>query len=129
MRALLLEDDQATQALYCECIRAAGHEVVPCTTILDALKALRTAKIDILILDLVIGNSNSLGLVQYAGYAAPNAEIIMVTGSGEFANGEILKDYPGLTWFLRKPLRLSDLEAFVSHAEQRYKSEGFARVC
>ncbi len=119
MRALLLEDDEATRSLFRECILAAGHEVMECSTIKEGLNVLRTTQIDLLVIDLLIGDSNSLGLAQYAGYAAPSAEIILVTGSERFGQGEVLAEYPGITWILRKPLPLVDLEAFVSYAAHR----------
>ena len=119
MRALLLEDDEATRTLYRECIECAGHEVLACGTIKEALDVLRTNEVDLLVIDLLIGDTNSLGLAQYAGYAAPLADIILVTGSQRFAKGEVLSEYPGINWVLRKPLPVSDLEAFVSHAEYR----------
>ena len=84
MRVLLLEDDEATRVLFYEGLTRLGHKVLPCTTNKEALKTLRTSQIDILIIDLMIGDTNSLGLAQYAGYAAPDAEIILVTGSSKF---------------------------------------------
>lgn len=120
MRVLLLEDDPATRTLFHEGIAGMGHEVISFETNKDALNALRTQKIDIMIIDLLIGDTNSLGLAQYAGYAAPDAEIILITGSARYAHGEVLADYPSITWILRKPLPLSDLEAFISYAEQRF---------
>ena len=119
MQALLLEDDEPTRTLYGECIAGAGHDVISCDTIESAYKALRTKRIDLLVLDLVIGDSNCLGLAQFAGYAAPDAEIILVTGSGRFSRGEVLSEYPGINWMLRKPLAIRDLEALVEHADRR----------
>ena len=119
MQALLLEDDEPTRTLYGECIANAGHEVIECDTLESAYSALRTHRIDVMILDLVIGDSNCLSLAQFAGYAAPNAEIILVTGSGRFANGEVLSEYPGINWMLRKPIAIGDLEALIEHADRR----------
>ncbi len=119
MRVLLLEDDEATRLLFRECLSGADHTVVECSTIEEALTALRTSKIELLVIDLFIGRTNSLSLAQYAGYAAPDAEIIMITGSDKFVHGEVLTELPGVTWLLRKPMLLSDLEAVVSYAEQR----------
>jgi len=119
MQALLLEDDEPTRTLYGECIANAGHDVIECDTLESAYAALRNKKIDLLVLDLVIGDTNSLSLAQFAGYAAPDAEIIMVTGSGRFAKGEVLSEYPGINWMLRKPVAIGDLEALVEHADRR----------
>jgi DNA-binding response OmpR family regulator len=120
MRVLILEDDEATRCLFHEGLAALGHDVISFDTIKGALNDMRTSQIDLIIIDLFIGDTNSLGLAQYAGYAAPDAEIILVTGSAQFAHGEVLSDYPGINWILRKPLPLSDLEAFVSYAQERY---------
>ena len=128
MRTLLLEDDEATRVLYRDCIAGAGHEVIECATIERAVKALRAHKFDLLIIDLLIGNSNSLGFAQFAGYAAPDAEIILITGTGSFAQGEVLADYPGISWILRKPLPVGDLEAFVDYAGRRKSKRCTVRV-
>ncbi|OJI95101.1 response regulator receiver domain-containing protein [Planktotalea frisia] len=119
MQALLLEDDESTRTLYGECITGAGHKVIECDTLESAYAALRTHRIDVLVLDLVIGDTNCLSLAQFAGYAAPDAEIILVTGSGRFAQGEVLSEYPGINWMLRKPIAIGDLEALIEHADRR----------
>jgi DNA-binding response OmpR family regulator len=119
MQALLLEDDEPTRVLYGECLSNAGHDVIACSTVESAMNALRTKQVDVLVLDLVIGDTNSLGLAQFAGYAAPDAEIILVTGSGRFAQGEVLAEYPGINWMLRKPVAIGDLEALIEHADRR----------
>lgn len=119
MRVLLLEDDEATRLVFEECLLQAGHDVIACDTVAGALTALRTSKIELLVVDLMIGKTNSLGLVYYAGYAAPHAEIVLITGSQRFTHGEVLAEYPGVNWFLRKPMPINDLEAVVSYAEMR----------
>ena len=119
MQALLLEDDDSTRMLYGECITSAGHKVIECDTLESAYTALRSRRIDVLVLDLVIGDSNCLSLAQFAGYAAPDAEIILVTGSGRFAQGEVLSEYPGINWMLHKPIAIGDLEALIDHAARR----------
>lgn len=120
MQTLLLEDDDDARSVFKECIEAAGHNVLECATLDKAINTLRTSKIDLLLLDLVIGNSNSLGVTRFAGYAAPDADIILITGSNRFAKGEIFYSYPGVRWVLRKPLAPTDLEALLEYAEQRY---------
>ncbi|WP_300038885.1 response regulator [uncultured Roseobacter sp.] len=119
MRVLVLEDDEAARRTFSLCLEDAGHTVVSCDSLACAYKSLRTSKVELLILDLFIGDGNSLGLAQYAGYAAPDAEIIIVTGSGRFAHGELLAEYPGVSWVLRKPLPVGDLEAIVNYAQTR----------
>ncbi len=128
MRILLLEDDEPTRELYKECITDAGHEVIACDTIERAITVLRTTHIDLLVIDLLIGNSNSLGFAQFAGYAAPDAEIILVTGTGRFTKGEVLSDFPGISWILRKPLPVDDLTAFVEHASWRKSNPSLAEL-
>lgn len=119
MRVLILEDDEPTRRLYADCIVESGREVVACCSTPDAISALRCLHIDLIIVDLMIENTNSLGVVQFAGYAAPEAEVIMITGSKYFAKGELLSDFPGITWVLRKPISVGDFMAFVDFAEKR----------
>lgn len=119
MRVLILEDDFATRFLYRTCVEDAGHEAFECETVEQAIYATRTHQFDLLIVDLFLGKTNSLGFIQLAGYAAPNAEVILITGSDKFSRGEALNDYPGVTWILRKPLSVHDLDAFVGFAEKR----------
>ena len=59
MQALLLDDDESTRTLYGECITGAGHKVIECDTLESAYAALRTHRIDVLVLDLVIGDTTS----------------------------------------------------------------------
>lgn len=123
MRILLLEDDEATRVIFGQRISDEGHIVVECGTTQHAIKILQTTQIDLLIVDLLVDETNSLGVVQFAGYAAPRAEVILVTGSTLFKNGELLSQFPGVSWVLRKPISADDLMAFIEYADQRRSQE------
>ncbi len=124
MRVLILEDDLATRFLYRTCIEDAGHEVVECENVDQAVYATRTQQFDLLVVDLFLGRTNSLGFIQLAGYTVPHAEVILITGSDKFSRGEVLSEYPGVTWILRKPISINDLDAFVGFAEKRCRQRG-----
>jgi len=117
MNILLLEDDDALRLVWTEALKGAGHDVVDAADTSKAMSHLMTGRFDLTILDLVVGEANSLALSHYIAYAFPQTRIIVVTGSGLFPRGGVADIAPGVDWLLRKPLPVGDLLAMVAHAE------------
>ena len=119
MNTLLVEDDLSLRQVLAATLEAAGHSVVCCGDIDSAERALLCSKFDILILDLFLGDANSLGLASLAGYTAPEADILVLTGSDLFPRGEIYRQCPNVSWILRKPVSMHDLTSVISHVARR----------
>ena len=62
-------------------------------------------------------------MLDFASYALPRAEIILVTGSGLFPRGEMHYSISGVSYRIQKPVKLCDLVFLVEHFE-RTKAKG-----
>lgn len=112
---LLLEDDFGLRFTYQEALEADGHEVIATATLDEALKVLKFHKPDALLFDLIINGETSIDVASYASYAAPNAEVVYITGSDMYPNGEIFNLSDNARWILRKPVCLKDLTNMMDH--------------
>jgi CheY-like chemotaxis protein len=78
---LLVEDDEATRYLMARTLAAAGYEVTEANDYRDALPILESdAKIDLLLVDLVIPGVNGFALARMAHLRRRDLKIIYVTG-------------------------------------------------
>ncbi|MEX0312314.1 MAG: response regulator [Tateyamaria sp.] len=112
---LVLEDDPGLQFTFSEALEQDGHEVRIASSNEQAMAELRRCKPDVLLLDLMIDGGLSTDVANYAGYCAPNAEVIFVTGSGLFPKGELFSMSRNARMVLRKPVDLTELTTMVSH--------------
>ena len=117
MRILLLEDDDPLRSVWREGLVANGHDVFDVATTSEAMALLLSEKFDLAVLDLMVGEANSLALTHYIAYAFPKMRVMVVTGSGLFPRGGVTEIAPGVDWLLRKPISVSDFLAMVDHAE------------
>lgn len=115
MNILVLEDDPSLRFALAEMLSDIGHEVSAVADNDAAAAELRHRRPDMLLLDLMIGNRSSVQIADLAGYCAPEAEIIYVTGSNRFPSGELFEMSRNASWVLRKPVDFEDLKAMVSH--------------
>lgn len=125
MRVLILEDDPNLLMAFEDALEEDGYVVIACLSEDAAMEQLRLqgSTVDVIVLDLCIGSGSSLSVADFAGYASPNAEVIIVTGSGLYPHGELLKLSRNVSWALRKPVRMSDLQAmvhFAGHKKQKH---------
>ena len=112
---LVLEDDAGLRFAYRETLEKAGHDVLLAQGPEDAIAYLKRYVPDVLLLDLMIGGTFSTDVANYAAFAAPDAHVIYVTGSGLFPNGELFDMCRNARLILRKPVDLRDLTDLVSH--------------
>lgn len=116
---LILEDDPTLQFAFHEAVEGAGHDVITAATTDKALDLLRRHKPDVLLLDLMVGQTISTDVANYAAVAAPHARVIYVTGSRLFPKGELFDLSRNTHLILRKPVKLSELTDMVHHVSPR----------
>ena len=112
---LLLEDDDDLRFTYEEAIEFSGCDVVSASTCAEAIGLLKVHKPDALICDLLIGSDTSMNVSSYAAYAVPEAEIIFITGSRLFPQGELFSMAENMRWVLRKPVKPRELRDVLLH--------------
>ncbi|WP_299736134.1 response regulator [uncultured Roseobacter sp.] len=115
MDILILEDDLPLLLAFAQALESDNHNVHAVSDIETAADIVSSCKLDILLLDLMIGNDSSLQIAELAGYAAPDAEVVYVTGSTKFANGELFQMYQNTSWVMRKPVDFRDLKALINY--------------
>ncbi|WP_299693105.1 response regulator [uncultured Tateyamaria sp.] len=114
-QVLVLEDDAGLRFAFSEALENAGHSVLPAGDPDSAIAHLKRQVPDVLLLDLMIGNSYSTDVANYAAFAVPDAHVIYVTGSGLFPKGELFDMCRNARLILRKPVDLQELTDLVSH--------------
>ncbi|MEO0861229.1 MAG: response regulator [Pseudomonadota bacterium] len=126
MHILLLEDDPALRFALTEVLEDGKHMVHVAANIAEAAKLIEIERFDLLLLDLMIGDDLSTQIADLAGYRLPQAEIIYLTGSNRFPNGELFELSRNASWVLRKPVDFFELKAMVAHTRQHPADKGTA---
>ncbi|MEM1343798.1 MAG: response regulator [Pseudomonadota bacterium] len=119
MHTLILEDDDLYRAHLQIALQGAGFEVVAAAGLQDALDALLHNDFKLLLLDLVIAGQQSLSVARAAAYNCPLAEVILLTGTGLYPQGEYTTACPNISWCLRKPAPMADVLAVAEHCRRR----------
>lgn len=82
---LLVEDDDLIRANTAETLQDAGFVVVHAVTAEEAMTALQTAQIDVLVTDLNLPGESGVELAGRARQLRPNLSIVFATGDGSMA--------------------------------------------
>lgn len=122
-KVLLLEDDPDFLFTMTCALESEGHIVHGVATLKEAINFLRFQKPDLLILDYMISNQNSLRVADFALYANPDVPVIYITGSGMFTEGQLFNLAGNVSWVLRKPVKLRDLIEIVEYSLARDAQE------
>jgi len=116
-KLVIIDDEAAILELMTKLCKAAGHQVVGCTTGIDGIAAIRANAPDLVIVDLRIGDVNGLDLVSMCNEQFPKTAVIMVTGHGSVETAvEAMR--LGAFDYLTKPFDLGDLIKTVNQALQ-----------
>lgn len=115
MNVLILEDDRILAGVFRDALEGAGHSVSLAYNNDEAVALLRECLFHILIFDLLIDGETSIPVLDYANFILPQAEVILVTGSGLFPRGELHYSIADVAYRIQKPVKLSDLLLVVDH--------------
>ncbi len=115
MKIVVLEDDPSLLFALTQVLEESGHVVFAAKNILEATDFLIDVAPDLLLLDLMIGEATSIQVADLAGFRAPNAEVVYLTGSNRFPNGELFGLSSNASWVLRKPINFYELQAMLEH--------------
>jgi DNA-binding response OmpR family regulator len=121
MRILLVDDEPAILEMLTAACTSDSHDVVSCTSSLEALDYLQTHKVDLLITDIAMPPPDGLQLVREAKSASPNLLAIVITGySSRYALPDVLAC--GASDLMFKPFRIPELKARVALADERRRA-------
>jgi DNA-binding response OmpR family regulator len=79
---LIVEDDQLLAEVYSKCLQAEGIKAVVANDAISALKAFRSKPINLVVLDIILGDSNGFDLLKKLRRqnGAHKIPILIVTG-------------------------------------------------
>ncbi|MDQ7811352.1 response regulator, partial [Brevundimonas sp.] len=112
-RILVADDDGGVRTFICDCLRAAGYEVIEAADGQEALQFLTQQAPDLLIVDFAMPGLNGVDVVKRARQQVPDLPIILATG---YADMKAVEAVMAPDRILRKPFRVDDLEAAVALA-------------
>jgi DNA-binding response OmpR family regulator len=81
----------------------------------EAVKAIATGPIDVIILDLFLSQGSAMAVADYAQFKFPDVSVIFVTDTTFFSDGSIFAHVPAARAFLPSATRPEDLAALVEH--------------
>lgn len=116
MNVLLLEPDHHHGIAQQEALERAGHCVVRTTNMAHALAQFRNFEPDLLVMELMLDDQTALPLADYAAFARPSAEVVLIVRQGLFPNGELYQMATNLAWILRDPQDTSAMVDLADHA-------------
>ncbi len=105
---LVVEDDNEVRETIERALRARGHEVVTVSSGLDALEALRTVDVDLLLTDLSMPEMNGLALIDTVRRQWPRLKVALMTGA-DFTYIDGVHDASGADIILQKPFEIDEL--------------------
>lgn len=122
MKILVLEDDPDLRFALTEVLEDGGHSVHVAGNIPQACEILENVAPDMLLLDLMIGPHDTIQVADLAGYRLPEADVIYLTGSNKYPNGELFELSGNASWVLRKPIDFRALIAMVDHVQATHSA-------
>ena len=77
---LIVDDNEALAALWCDLLAAEGHIVQNCAAGAQAAEKLAQAEVDLMVLDEGLPDMSGLDLLETASQALGGAKVLMVSG-------------------------------------------------
>jgi CheY-like chemotaxis protein len=119
-RILVIDDEDGIRRAVRTVLERAGYRVREALSGLDALRLWHEEESDLVITDIHMPGMNGLEMIQQLHALSPHLPIIAVSGSGEMASRDLLKD-AGLSGPIRtldKPFKIAELLECVREALQ-----------
>ena len=115
MKVLVVEDDPNLRTLWGAVIAKAGHDATSVETESDARDKLMGEAFDLVLLDLCLGERDSVSAANFATYLNPACKVVIVTGTSLYTKGELFALAPSVWAVMRKPVDIEDIMALCAH--------------
>lgn len=121
IQIIIVDDESAIQVSLSRFLVKLGYKVHTCSSAEEALGLLEDKHPDIMLLDIRMPDMDGLTLLGKLRKEWPDMAVIMITGHGTMDSAiESLR--LGASDFLRKPIRLTELEAALDRCSSRFYS-------
>ncbi|MGF6860678.1 ActR/RegA family two-component response regulator [Rhodobacteraceae bacterium MBR-64] len=115
MQVLIVEPNQTLTEDWRSRIAVFAEKVFLATDQAEAVDVLRHHDIQVIVLDLILGNGSALAVADFASYRRPDARVVFVTGARVFSDGSIFNHSPNACAFLPKATPPDDLAMMVEY--------------
>lgn len=116
MRLLIADDERGFAAALAEVVQSCGHTVVEVVfSGLGAIRAYQRHRPDLVLMDYNMGRLNGLTACRNIVSSDPAARIVFLSGVG--AAEELPGDLGGAVGFLRKPVKMEELQQLLASFE------------
>ena len=102
---LIVEDDPSLRLLCRVNLELERYNVLEADTLPEAIALVRSEPIDVVLLDLHVGEQHGFELLPYLRESRPDAAVCLLSGTSESDPGRP----DGVHAFIRKPFELEDL--------------------
>lgn len=115
MNVLIVESNAALANLWSRHLQRLGTTVLIAGSDDEAIDILVENKVDVIILDLILGEGSAFAVADVASFRQPDARVVFVTNSSFFSDGSIFRHIPNACAFLPSGTAPEDLAAVVDH--------------
>lgn len=123
MVILLVDDEEDIHLTIGRFLADLGHEVVAAADGGEALKFLEKAdEVDLVLSDIRMPGINGIELLQAVRVRYPGTQVVLMTGHGDESTATAALRH-GASDYLKKPVSLETLLAYVERIEERKKLE------
>ena len=119
-RVLVVDDEEFHAHAIAESLEKVGYLCAVAVTGAEAFGFLAAEDFDVVVTDLVLGDSDGLAVLARVRQELPDAEVIVISGHGSIKNA-VAAMQQGATTYLVKPLDLYELRTVVDKAAQRLR--------
>lgn len=120
MNILVVDDDEKVRQVLRRCLESEGYFVLEAGTSSEAMKALADNSVDLMTLDLGLGDDNGLEVARSVRRMS-DLPIIIVTGRGDVIDRVVGLEL-GADDYIAKPFHLREVLARVRSVLRRHKS-------
>ena len=120
MKVLIVEPNPDLGGVWANCLTGQGADVKLTQTQDQALTFLHDTAVQVIVLNLVLGQGSAFAIADYANYRHPSERVVFVTNTCFFSDGSIFRHVSNTCAFLPTNIPPEDLAAMVEH----YGSDG-----
>lgn len=112
---LILGGNQDLAEIWARHMERQNQSVVVTTSESEAIKHVREAPIDVIVIDLMLENGSAFSVADYVSYRQPGARIVFVTRTSFFSDGSLFRHVPNTAAILQEDAPPSDLAEIVAY--------------
>lgn len=123
-KILIVDDEESIRLSFASILQELGYEIFTATNQSDAVAILNSNRIDVAIVDRLLGSENGMDLVEYIKKECPFSTKILISAYPSFDSAsEGFKH--GLFAYLQKPVKVKELcetvERAIAKSEEKSK--------